>query len=85
MSDIAPAFDMSLNAVSKHLKVLEKAELVVREIRGREHWFSPQASALTEAKQFFNLIEHFWKERLENLAQQLDPRHHPPEKETDHD
>ncbi len=37
VSEIAEPFDMSLNAVSKHLRVLERASLIRREIRGREH------------------------------------------------
>ena len=37
VTDIAEPFDLSLNAISKHLKVLEKAGLIQREVLGREH------------------------------------------------
>src|SRR4051794_3980669 len=40
VTDLARPFDMSLNAVSKHIKVLEQAGLVSRHIRGRDHWLS---------------------------------------------
>jgi DNA-binding transcriptional ArsR family regulator len=49
VTEIAQPFDMSLNAVSKHLKVLERAGLVRRRINGREHYFSIEASLLGSA------------------------------------
>jgi len=38
VTDVAEVFSMSLNGVSKHIKVLERAGLIVRRIDGREHW-----------------------------------------------
>ena len=43
VTEVAEPFEISLNAVSKHLKVLEGAGLVRREVRGREHWLSSTA------------------------------------------
>jgi DNA-binding transcriptional ArsR family regulator len=74
VGDIAAAFEMSLNAVSKHLKTLEKAGLVERTIEGREHWIAPCPARLSVALRFFHLIEHLWHERLDSLAAQLEKR-----------
>ncbi len=38
VTDLADYYEMSLNGISKHIKVLEKAELVTRETIGRTHW-----------------------------------------------
>jgi len=72
VGDIAAAFEMSLNAVSKHLKVLEKAGLLKREIRGREHWLTCEHSALAAAESYLSLVENFWTENLEMLAEHLE-------------
>ena len=72
VGDIAAAFEMSLNAVSKHLKTLEKAGLVERSIEGREHWIAPCPARLSVALRFFHLVEHLWHERLDALAAQLE-------------
>lgn len=72
VGDIAAAFEMSLNAVSKHLKTLEKAGLVERSVEGREHWIAPCPARLSVALRFFHLVEHLWHERLDALAAQLE-------------
>ena len=46
VTELAEPFDMSFNAVSKHVRVLERAGLVRREIRGREHYLSLDATDL---------------------------------------
>ena len=68
VTDIAEAFSMSLNAVSKHLKVLERAELVQREIRGREHWLSVNWQALQAPYEWLHFYQHFWSSRLDALV-----------------
>jgi DNA-binding transcriptional ArsR family regulator len=42
VTDLAERYDMSLNAISKHIKVLEKAGLVARRTIGRTHWIEPK-------------------------------------------
>ena len=69
VGDIAQAFSMSLNGVSKHLKVLEKAELVVRRVEGREHWIRVSWSQLQPAYAWLHFYHHFWSERLEALVE----------------
>jgi DNA-binding transcriptional ArsR family regulator len=49
VTDLARPFDMSLNAVSKHIRVLEQAGLVVRTRRGREHVLALDRAPLDEA------------------------------------
>jgi DNA-binding transcriptional ArsR family regulator len=87
VGDIALAFEMSLNGVSKHLKTLEKAGLIERTVEGRVHWISPCPSRLSPALRFFHLIEHYWHERLGALADQLETIHSPtqPKNKDDHD
>ena len=71
VTEVAAPFAMSLNAVSKHLKVLEGAGLVRREVRGREHWLSFDGAPLTAASDWIDYYRSFWEGRLESLAQFL--------------
>ncbi len=67
VGDIAAAFNVSLNAVSKHLKVLERAGLVEREVIGREHWLRLDARPLVAAEQWMARQRQFWEESLGRL------------------
>ena len=71
VTDLAEPFAMSLNAVSKHLKVLEQAGLVHRQRRGREHHLRLRAAPLREIAQWTLRYERFWNERLDALAEFL--------------
>ena len=68
VGEVAEPFEMSLNAVSKHLKVLEGAGLVRREVRGREHWLSFDGEPLTAASDWIDHYRDFWEGRLDALA-----------------
>jgi len=68
VSDIAEAFSMSLNGVSKHLKVLESAGLVTRRVVGREHYLSVDWSALQQPYEWLHFYHHFWSARLDALV-----------------
>lgn len=74
VSEIAEPFDISLAAVSKHVRVLERAGLVRREVQGREHRCSLAAAPLKEASQWTEQYRSFWEGRLDALAQLLDRR-----------
>jgi len=74
VTDLAEPFPMSLNAVSKHLRVLEGAGLLRREVRGREHRLSLEAKPLREASEWLAAYEHFWEQRLDALAHFLQRR-----------
>lgn len=74
VGDLAQAFSMSLNGVSKHLKVLERAGLVTRRVAGREHWLAVDWSALRPAREWLDFHHRFWSDRLDSLADHLEGR-----------
>jgi DNA-binding transcriptional ArsR family regulator len=67
VTEIAAPFEISLNAVSKHLKLLERARLVRREVRGRDHYCSLDAAPLGAAARFTDSYREFWERRLDAL------------------
>jgi DNA-binding transcriptional ArsR family regulator len=71
VGDLAHPFQMSLNAVSKHLKVLERAGLVRRERVGREHFMQLRAAPLREVARWTSQYERFWNQRLDALDEFL--------------
>ncbi len=68
VGDIANAFSMSLNGVSKHLKALERADLVLRRKDGRAHWLRVHWHALQSAYEWLHFHRHYWSARLDALA-----------------
>src|SRR6266568_2415599 len=64
---LARRFPVSFNAVSKHVKVLERAGLVSRRVRGREHWLRLRAEPLREAARWLARQRVFWDARLDAL------------------
>lgn len=69
VTDLAAPFDMSLNAVSKHIKVLEAAQLVRRTRQGREHTLELDPAPLRDVARWATDIERFWSGRLDRLEQ----------------
>jgi DNA-binding transcriptional ArsR family regulator len=67
VTDIAAPFDLSLNAVSKHLKVLEEAGLIAREKVGRDHILTFRAEPLRQVSAWVHEYERFWNERLDQF------------------
>src|SRR6516162_2069404 len=67
--DVAEPFDTALNAVTKHLKLLERAGLIKREKRGREVLISFRAEPLREVAGWVHEYERFWNTRLDQFAQ----------------
>lgn len=67
INDIAGPFPLSLNAVSKHVMVLERAGLLRREIRGREHYCWIEPSPLREAEEWLEGYREFWEQRMDAL------------------
>ncbi|ABS24816.1 regulatory protein ArsR [Anaeromyxobacter sp. Fw109-5] len=67
VTDVAAPFAMSLNAVSKHIKVLERAGLVRRTRRGREHTLELEPAPLREVVRWASHFERFWTERLDRM------------------
>lgn len=67
VSELARPFDISLAAVSKHIKALERAGLVTREVRWREHRCRLNAPAMAQAHSWLSYYEKFWTGRLDRL------------------
>ncbi len=67
VTDVAAPFAMSLNAVSKHVKVLERAGLVRRARLGREHVLQLEAAPLQKVVHWASQFERFWTERLDRM------------------
>ena len=68
-TDIAGSFDTAMNAVTKHLKLLERAGLVERTRHGREVVISFRAEPLREVAGWMRGYEHFWNERLDRFQE----------------
>ena len=68
---LAAPFDVSLNAISKHLRVLEEAGLVRRQVHGREHHLRLDAKPLRSAVAWAAGYREFWEQRLDALEKLL--------------
>ena len=71
VTDVAAPFPISLNAVSKHIRVLEHADLVRRRRRGREHFLTINPEPLDEAAAWIRAKSAFWTSRLAALERVL--------------
>lgn len=71
VGDLAAPFAMSLAAVSKHIKVLERAGLVQREVLGRTHCVRLNAQPLHGGMEWMRHYERFWNTRLDALEAAL--------------
>ena len=67
VTDLAEPFDMSFNAVSKHVKVLERAGLVRRTRAGREHYIALDPEPIRRIAGWASRYERFWSDRLDQL------------------
>ncbi|MEO3386638.1 metalloregulator ArsR/SmtB family transcription factor [Mesorhizobium sp. CAU 1741] len=67
VSALAAPFSMSLAGASKHVRVLETAGLVRREIRGRTHFCRLEAARLAEAEAWLRYYQRFWTAQLDTL------------------
>ena len=71
IGELAEPFAMSFAGISKHVKVLEEAGLVRREVRGRTHICRLEARPMASADQWLREYECFWTSRLDVLEQLL--------------
>lgn len=71
VGQLAEPFAISLAAASKHIKVLENAGLIRREVRGRTHLCRLDPGPLASAHRWLSFYEHFWTARLDVLEQLL--------------
>src|SRR5262245_42008904 len=68
-TDVAEPFDVALNAVTKHLKLLERAGLIKRERQGREVFIALQPEPRRLVAGWVHEYERFWNERLDQFEQ----------------
>ncbi len=71
VSELAKPFDMSLAAISKHIKVLERANLVERIVNGRTHICRLNTESLSQATKWLHFYEEFWSNRFDLLENEL--------------
>jgi DNA-binding transcriptional ArsR family regulator len=74
VTTLAEPFRMSLNSVSKHIRVLERAQLVQRQVRGREHVLSLNIAPLEQAAAWLVRQQQSWAARLAALDRVLERR-----------
>lgn len=71
ITELAEPFGISLPAVSRHIRVLERAQLVERTVEGRVHRCSLRAEPLKEADRWLADYREFWKGTLDALAHHM--------------
>jgi DNA-binding transcriptional ArsR family regulator len=71
VTEIAQPFPTSLNAISKHILVLERAGLIERQVVGREHRCSLNPAPLRQASAWLQHYRKFWDLRLDGLEQHI--------------
>jgi DNA-binding transcriptional ArsR family regulator len=71
VTELAEPFEISLNSVSKHIRVLERARLVRRRKEGREHILTIEPRALDEAAEWMERQRNVWTSRLDALEAAL--------------
>jgi DNA-binding transcriptional ArsR family regulator len=74
VTELAEPFSMSLPAVSRHIRVLERAGLVTRRVEGREHHCSLKPGSLEAAEAWLRQRRQFWEGQLRALERYVDHR-----------
>jgi DNA-binding transcriptional ArsR family regulator len=71
VTEVAAPFPISLNSVSKHIRILERAGLVRRRVAGRDHYLSLDKAPLDEASAWMQRQRAAWGARLDKLEAAL--------------
>ena len=71
VGELAEPFRISLPAISRHLRVLEEADLIVREREGQHRRCRLKPDALTNASEWLDFHRRFWSGTLDRLADDL--------------
>ena len=71
VTEVAAPFDISLNSVSKHIRLLERAGLVHRRVAGRDHFLTLQRQPFDELTEWMLKTREFWSGRLDDLEAAL--------------
>jgi DNA-binding transcriptional ArsR family regulator len=75
IGELAKSYDLTFAAISKHLKVLERAHLITKQRRGKEQVVSVVPHALKEADDYIEMYRKLWEgrfDRLETLLKEMD-------------
>jgi len=71
VTEVAEPFDISLNSVSKHIRILERAGLVRRRVSGRDHFLALEPKPFDKLTQWMQDTRQFWSSRLDLLEAAL--------------
>jgi len=75
IGELARPYSISKPAVTKHMKILEGAGLIRREVRGRTHTCTLSTSGLKTAEDWIHFHRKFWESRFDALEQLLKEQH----------
>ena len=71
VGEIAANYDLTFAAISKHLKVLEKAQLIIKRRRGKEQIVSLVPLSFADASQYLDWYRKLWETRFDSLEEYL--------------
>jgi len=71
VTEVAAPFGISLNSVSKHIRILERAGLVRRRVSGRDHFLALEPKPFDELTRWMHETREFWTSRLDHLEAAL--------------
>lgn len=71
VSEIAEPYDLTIAAVSKHLIILEKAELIKKRRKGKQQFVHLAPGTIKEAEEYLQDYKKFWETRLDSLEEYL--------------
>jgi DNA-binding transcriptional ArsR family regulator len=74
VQELMPYFDVTVGAISQHLKILLTSGLVVRRKQGRFRYYRARPAALKEVHDWTDQYREFWESRLDRLGDYLDDR-----------
>jgi DNA-binding transcriptional ArsR family regulator len=77
ITELAKPFDMSLPALSRHIRVLEDAGLIARTVEGRIHQCALNAGPLRSVENWLGHYRQFWEGNLESLARHVETDRNP--------
>lgn len=72
VTDLASNYEMSLNAISKHIKILEQCGLVIRKTIGRTHWIEADLRQVNIIVSWANELKSMWELRLNKLSKLIE-------------
>lgn len=78
VGELSAPYDVSAPAISRHLRLLEKAGLVERQIVGREHYCRLVPEPMEGASSWFDFYKEFWRGQFDSLADFLASENEPP-------